>query len=398
MECTECKRQNQPDSKFCVECGTLLAPIQWPAGEFRAYLRREIVDTVHDEFKDQKTVEIETTQAIAERLAGWAKLLWAFVGIPVGVLLFVIAFLGVKSYSDFSSKVAQAQSEVTKRLERAKVETDSLLANLEKRKTALAKLDVVSEELKALETKVRRIEEKITFDPSLALTPQLQSKIQKSLDSFQKYMVTLGYKPTTSKTTVWVDPDLKNNVYYEGARNRIVLGAPFADDTDAMFREYTHHALFDSLGKWAAESTNNTFNGVESGLADYFACSFNNDPIFGEEFAAAFKKLNGENSLPNAWVRNLQNDRKLSAIQPETELHEIGEIWGAVFWDIRQQLGQAEADTLLFAAWKGLTPDDLAEDISNALARKILAVQHSQHPGKGEKALRDIFGRRGLKL
>lgn len=238
-----------------------------------------------------------------------------------------------------------------------------------------------------------------TPSPPLTSVPfHVRSTIDEALDQFQNYMIGLGYKPTTAKVTVFVDPNEHENSYYEATTNRIVVGAPFAEDTDVVFREYTHHALIGSLGKWALDSTDNRFQGVESGLADYFACSFNNDPVFGEKSAVALQKLYGNEAMPNPWVRKLENGLKLSAINAETELHHAGEAWSGVFWDIRNELGQVDADALLFAAWKALAQGDLRMDFTTAFGKKILAVHKTLNAGKSEPELRAILVRRGLKL
>src|SRR5882724_2041265 len=124
----------------------------------------------------------------------------------------------------------------------------------------------LQQKVEALSTKVEQLE-KVTFEPSSALTPELQAELQTSVDLFQAYIAKLGYQSQTGKVVVFVDPKLKDNVYYDGTR--IVLGQPLAKDTDAVFREYSHHAL----GVGDSDTQSEEQQAVQSGLADYFPCS-----------------------------------------------------------------------------------------------------------------------------
>lgn len=250
----------------------------------------------------------------------------------------------------------------------------------------------LQQKVETLSAKVEQLE-KVTFEPSAALTPELQIQLQSSFDSFQAYLAKLGYESKTGKVVVFVDPTLKDNVYYDGQRQRIVLGEPLAQDTDAVFREYTHHALLASVD-WS--TLTNEQQAVESGLADYFPCSFNNDPQFGEKSFHLFQKYPGFEG--KAAIRNLSNDRKFNEASANPELHHVGEIWGGAFWELRQQLGQSTADKLLFSTWAALRFSDTPGNFNVSFVKKLLETAQSLEGGEQGGDIRAIFKRRGLKL
>jgi hypothetical protein len=395
MECPNCKLDNPEGNKFCGACGALLDQKQWSVNDFRSYLQNEIRVAFKDEFKDRQAIETETAQRIAEKLAGWAKLFGAFVGIPLTIILFLAGLLGVKSYTDISTAITTARSDITTKLGKAKDDADHLIAEIEKRKTDLAKLDAVSTELKSLGNKVKDLEDKLTFEPSSALTPDVQSSIQSSLDAFQSYLVKLGYKSKTHQTTVYIDPNMQTpNVWYDPSKNRIVLAKQLASDKDAVFREFTHHALFES-SDWTKLTEQWPALAIESALADYFPCSFNNDAAMGD--AGIYQKLYGKEAFPNPYLRNLKNNRKFTTISAQTEYHDAGEIWGGAFWELRETLGQDKADRLIFLASTKLTEAD-GSNIAANLVEKLVAVDEELEGGTDVGQIRSVFEGRGLKL
>jgi hypothetical protein len=251
---------------------------------------------------------------------------------------------------------------------------------------------VLQQKVETLNAKVEQLE-RVTFEPSIELTPELQTQLQSSFDAFQAYLAKLGYQSQTGNVIVFVNPALKDNVYYEPEGNRIVLGEPLARDTDAVFREYTHHALLASVD-WS--NLANKQAAVESGLADYFPCSFNNDPLFGERSIHLFRKYPGFEDKPA--IRNLRNDRTFDEAATNPEHHNVGEIWGGAFWELREQLGQAVADKLLFSTWVALRSSDINGDFNVIFLKKLLETAQSLGGAADDRDIRAIFKRRALKL
>ena len=83
IECPRCEAANPDGKKFCGECGEALDPALSAVKQFiDVSVRSQILSTVAERYKDQKLLEVETTQAIATRFSEWAKLLGFFIGIP----------------------------------------------------------------------------------------------------------------------------------------------------------------------------------------------------------------------------------------------------------------------------------------------------------------------------
>jgi hypothetical protein len=90
------------------------------------------------------------------------------------------------------------------------------------------------------------------------------------------------------------------------------------------------------------------FAAIESGLADYFACSFLDQSKLGEKAAKVWGM--------GPYIRTLDNHRtfgEFSALPRDRMNYAGAEIWGGLFWSLRSQVGHAEADKILAAAWLG---------------------------------------------
>jgi hypothetical protein len=102
MKCPECAAENHDGKNFCSACGSLLTPQLLPV------VRAQVEEYVRQHFKDQKLVENETSEAVAEKVLKWAKYYYAF---PVAVLVVICALLGISDYSDFRKTVHQAKDQ-----------------------------------------------------------------------------------------------------------------------------------------------------------------------------------------------------------------------------------------------------------------------------------------------
>ncbi len=409
MECIKCKAINSEGQKYCGNCGASMdSNLIPPTDLLGANLSQQIRDALKDQFRDQKVVEIETTQAIATRLSGWAKLLGFFVGIPVALLLVVLGYLGFNTYSDFSNAVKTAKKDTFQRLQEAqkhaketqqlakealkqtqeiitqaqeeaeKMQQDGsrLKAEYEKLHTQLGSLTRVAKDVINLTEKVERIDKKVhlLFEPSEDLSPELQSTLESSFSTLKSYLRKLGFPTEGGQIKIKVGTDfMQDNAYYEEAENRIVLGKNMVDDVEVLLRVYVHNILATSakklLGKTIIE--NPVYRAVEIGLADYFTCSFTGDPLLGEISA----RKNGRQS-----IRNLKNNRRFSEVSVATSptyIWDVCEIWGGVFWNIRQELGKDDADKLIYTTWSGLKSTKALGNFGESFAKALLETANS---------------------
>jgi len=246
---------------------------------------------LREELKDRKLVEIEITEAIVTRLSSWAKLLGFFVGVPLAALALILAVLGIRNYSDFSRSLDTAKKDVEQTFQRARQEaqqhgeqfkeriaalrkegedlsarSEELKTRYQRLQTELAGLDTLAKNVRTLATKVERIEQRIGFEPSPALTPDLRKRLETSFGDFMRYLAGIGFTPN-DRVRIRVDAKVQANAYFVPSENLIVIGESLASDPHVVYRTYAHYALGTFLKMVPASAA------VESGLADYFTCS-----------------------------------------------------------------------------------------------------------------------------
>jgi hypothetical protein len=121
MNCPNCNNPSQEGKKYCADCGT---PLDQQTTYLKAFVASQVEDAIKGKFKDRRLVDIETSQAVVERVQGWAKLFAFFVGIPVALFLILLGFAGFEKYSDFSKLVASIAEQVKPKIEQAKSDAE----------------------------------------------------------------------------------------------------------------------------------------------------------------------------------------------------------------------------------------------------------------------------------
>lgn len=378
MECPRCRTDNLDENVYCGKCGAPLKPNADARAEKEPELRDQVVAILHQELKDAKIVEVEIAEAIASRLTNWAKTLSYFLGIPLALLMTVFGFLGFKTYSDVSKLVETAQKQMAERLEIAAKQLDiarnkaldidkeynRLIVDIQalKHKQELVS-EKLSQEVSKVDDKVRAIQKEfeIRFKDSSHLAPQLKTKLEKLINDYKRYCVGLGFTVEKGWIEIQVEPETKvgKNAFYDGEKNVIVAHPLFAEDPDAMCRAFTHAVLEDHI-VWGA---------IQSGLADYFACSFLGDPKVGESSA---KVLMADKEIDKPYLRNLDNERKFSAIRSHQVPQDAGEVWGGAFWDIRKALGPKIADRLLASTVIAMSSSKKEPSFETIFVRKLV--------------------------
>jgi uncharacterized protein YoxC len=117
MNCPDCNSPIVEGKRYCADCGTPLDP---EALRVEALVKSTVEAFVKEKYKDQKAVEFETLQAIAERAQGWLKLFAFFVGIPLALFAIVLTVLGIGTLRDFQAMVNKGQSEIKDGIAQAK--------------------------------------------------------------------------------------------------------------------------------------------------------------------------------------------------------------------------------------------------------------------------------------
>jgi len=386
IECVNCGALNPEEKRFCGDCGT-------PIGSDMSQQINSILD---QRLKDQKLIEIETSEAIVSRISNWAKLFGYFIGIPVAIVVLLLGFFGIRTYGDIASKLKIAIQEadsLNKKIAGIKTETTELEKIVEKIDIVRPKLDstekqihIFEEKNRALTTKYQSVESQIaSLENKLAsvdskaegaktLAIELQQKVEQleGMGAFQSYLERLGFEVPKGQVIVDIHSDSTRPSFYSPTENRILIWRSVVNDHDFIFRLYAHHVLT-TYRPIATESKDYQF--VESGLADYFPCSFKNDALMAEVSAAAFKENPSNYNYPNS--RNLVNERKFNELKIRMDAEDGGEVWGGAFWEIRKILGQNVSDRLLCLTWTKLDSSDFIGTFSENLVERLLNTARS---------------------
>jgi Patatin-like phospholipase len=237
----------------------------------------------------------------------------------------------------------------------------------------------------------------IKFKPSHVITPDVQKKLNSVIYRFRVYVHRLGFTPKRAWVEVEDLPDDPVNMYYSHELNAIRVGKELADEYDGIMRDYTHYICFENgTHQWE------DLVGLESGLADYFPCSFKGSPEFGARAVEIVNKANpGQFSRP--YLRELDNARRFDTLEDSPESHDEGEVWGGAFWEMRHALGKDAqgnnlADVLLLRTVMNLTPPGVGKEARVGFVRQLLEQERRVTGGRFAAAIRDVFRKRGLTL
>lgn len=150
-----------------------------------------------------------------------------------------------------------------------------------------------------------------------------------------------------------------------GAPNLIGIGQgtiDFADDSDVFNHEFTHYVSHNAVDFNASQVHATSYGlspfsgGIDEGISDYFACTVNDDPTLGEASLGVL-----------GVARDLTDTSKQCPDDVVGEVHEDGEIVGSMAWTLREGMGAAKADQLVWDAVTMLTFGATLGDFGRAL-------------------------------
>jgi hypothetical protein len=161
MKCPQCNVENAEGKAFCSDCGSLLTPQLIPL------IRSQVEKYVSDNFKDRKVVDVETTEAIAERFLKWGKWFLIPATILITLLGLTLGVFGIRDVADVHKAAQQAISEsndATKRADEAKIKAqqaeekadqaiNAIDEATKKMGTQLTEAQVLSDKVSGLEKK-----------------------------------------------------------------------------------------------------------------------------------------------------------------------------------------------------------------------------------------------------
>jgi hypothetical protein len=121
MNCPNCNKPSEEGKKYCADCGT---PLDQQTNYLKSFVASQVEQTINEKFKDRRFVDIETSEAVLQRIYGWAKLFAFFVGVPFGLFIIWLGIAGIQNYRDFSKLVASVEEQVKPKIEQAKSDAE----------------------------------------------------------------------------------------------------------------------------------------------------------------------------------------------------------------------------------------------------------------------------------
>jgi hypothetical protein len=226
------------------------------------------------------------------------------------------------------------------------------------------------------------------FEQTDALTVPIQTKIQNVLEDYIAYLDKIGVPNVAKKVNIRLERKEPPDIYYRQIDNTMIIDPRIADDPLISMRAFNHHALQRREGDQLWEGQ---YDAIESGLADYFACSFVGNPTFGEISA----KMSGR-----PYVRLLLNERRFGEFQAIRDAAGMrfqgAEIWGGAFWAIRTRLGRDVADPMFLAAWQAMAwPDEEARKVP-AFVEALVSVARTKGSAQAAEVIQSVLQARGF--
>jgi hypothetical protein len=134
--------------------------------------------------------------------------------------------------------------------------------------------------------------------------------------------------------------------------------------------------------------------GFSQGLKFYFACSYFDVPYVGRSFYSLSNGRAGSQSRP--YLFNLDQVKVFKDTSREREPHQLGEVWGSAFWELRKKFGKEKSDKLVFAAWLQLKPDAAGMQKPDFYVNAFLDANKAHGNAQDSNVIREAFVRRKL--
>jgi Zn-dependent metalloprotease len=213
------------------------------------------------------------------------------------------------------------------------------------------------------------------------------------IDRIQRHLQELGFKNVVNHPIpVNIDGQSDDNSHYSPSEKDLTFGTggvDDAEDAEIILHEYGHAIQDDQVPGFGARPETGAMG---EGFGDFLAASFFSDVkpkemkvTLGNWDATAYSG----DEPPN--LRRLDSNKKYPK-DLDGEVHDDGEIWSACLWELRGLLGRQTAERLVIAHHFLLSRNSGFEDGANAL----ITADKNLNKGVNEKAIRDVFVRRGI--
>jgi hypothetical protein len=340
--CPQCGLGLGPTDRFCASCGLELRGDTEAISALISRMLPERIDAaLKDRIREQKVVEVETAQLIAERAIKWLQVFGFLLGIPGLLLVAIFSFVGVKTWSDLKN-VAEQTSELQKNLSEPRRQlafTTQKIEQLQKNfETAEQSLLHVNQRQDVLQNQLNAIKGRLDFCPGGAASAEDKEKLQDVLSKFIIWLQTIGFHRLDQNVSICIYtkdspiPIVKETLTTLGAPTSFYSGdtlyidKAFSTDMSVPVHVYSHHALLNAVREDLTGIAE-----IERALADYLSASFLQSPVVGA--------LGG---------RTLANT---SVYSSSMDVQERGLVWGGALWTCREK-AQKQMDELVLPAWE----------------------------------------------
>ncbi|MGA8656384.1 MAG: hypothetical protein WB586_09560 [Chthoniobacterales bacterium] len=305
-------------------------------------LPERIDAALKDRIREQKVVEVETAELLAERAIKWLKAFGFFLGIPILLVVAIFSFVGVKTWSDLKY-VAEQTSELQKNLsepQRQLALTTQKIEQLQKNfETAEQSLSHVNQRQDVLQDQLNSIKGRLDFCAGGAASAEDKEELQDVLSHFIIWLQAIGFHHLDQNVSVCIYtkdspiPIVKETLtaagkpptsFYSG--DTLYIDKTFSTDMSVPVHVYSHHALLNAVTEDLTGIAE-----IERALADYLSASFLQSPVVGA--------LGGQ-TLDNSSIYSSSMD-----------VQKRGLVWGGALWTCREK-AQKQMDQLVLPAWE----------------------------------------------
>lgn len=194
-------------------------------------LQAQIAKAVDTKLKDSRVVEVETAQAIADRLLGWGKSFTVAVGVPLTLGAIVLGFLGYHTYSDFTTSVSSAEQKALEQINGAAAKTaQEFEGRAGKLRAGYEQLEKQLVDAEALRAKVQNLADRVETLEQIeikgAIPTEAKTALQDDLQKYRDYLAKIGFKIPGGRIPVVFDPEVEENAYYDPHDNIIKNRSP----------------------------------------------------------------------------------------------------------------------------------------------------------------------------
>ena len=178
-----------------------------------------------------------------------------------------------------------------------------------------------------------------------------------------------------------------NNAFFRPDLGELWFGDfgphPSARSGDVVFHELSH-AVSDATCALARAPLGHPARGLSEGYADYFAASALDDPRVGDYVAGR-----------DEGARRLDKEGLSMAAVADASEHRQGEVWGAILWSIRKDLGAPLTDLLAAESLHYLGPHaGYAEGVAALLEADRVLFPADEGQGRHHDAIQTQFSAR----